>query len=86
VVWPQNHSDGFHWFGLKTGGDGLASKPAATVSYRLASKPIVTVSRFGPQNWWLQFGDLCLKITVMVSWFSPQNQAGFSLLIAPQNQ
>jgi hypothetical protein len=23
VVWPQNHSDGFHWFGLKTGGDGF---------------------------------------------------------------
>jgi hypothetical protein len=21
VVWPQNHSDGFHRFGLKTGGD-----------------------------------------------------------------
>jgi hypothetical protein len=20
VVWPQNHSDGFRWFGLKTGG------------------------------------------------------------------
>jgi hypothetical protein len=23
VVWPQNHSDGFHRFGLKTGGDGF---------------------------------------------------------------
>jgi hypothetical protein len=23
VVWPQNHSDGFHWFGLKIGGDGF---------------------------------------------------------------
>jgi hypothetical protein len=23
VVWPQNHSDGFRWFGLKTGGDGF---------------------------------------------------------------
>jgi hypothetical protein len=23
VVWPQNHSDGFHRFSLKTGGDGL---------------------------------------------------------------
>jgi hypothetical protein len=21
VVWPQNHCDGFLWFGLKTGGD-----------------------------------------------------------------
>jgi hypothetical protein len=23
VVWPQNHSDGFHWFDLKTNGDGF---------------------------------------------------------------
>jgi hypothetical protein len=53
VVWPQNHSNGFHWFCLKTGGDGfwrfglktccdgfssLASKLVATVSLSLASK------------------------------------------------
>jgi hypothetical protein len=24
------------------------------------------VSRFGPQNWQLRFGDLCLKITTAV--------------------
>jgi hypothetical protein len=23
VVWPQNHSDGFHRIGFKTGGDGF---------------------------------------------------------------
>jgi hypothetical protein len=23
VVWPQNHSDGFYWFDLKTSGDGF---------------------------------------------------------------
>jgi hypothetical protein len=23
VIWPQNHWDGFHQFGLKTGGDGF---------------------------------------------------------------
>jgi hypothetical protein len=23
VVWPQNYSDGFRWFGLKTSGDGF---------------------------------------------------------------
>jgi hypothetical protein len=23
VVWPQNHSDGFRWFGLKISGDGF---------------------------------------------------------------
>jgi hypothetical protein len=22
-VWPQNHSDGFCWFGIKTGGDSF---------------------------------------------------------------
>jgi hypothetical protein len=29
---------------------------------------------------------LVLKITATVSWFGPQNQAGFSLSVAPQNQ
>jgi hypothetical protein len=32
------------------------------------------------------FGDLGRKITVMVSWFGPQNQVGFGLLVAPQNR
>jgi hypothetical protein len=50
------------------------------------SKPRSTVSRFGPQNRQLQFGDLSLKITVTVSWFGPQNQANFGLLVAPQKQ
>jgi hypothetical protein len=27
-----------------------------------------------------------LKITAMVSWFGPQNQVGFDLSVAPQNQ
>jgi hypothetical protein len=59
VVWPQNHSDDFCRFGLKTGGDGFssvwASKPMVTVFEwfdlkttrtvftGLASKPMVTV-------------------------------------------
>jgi hypothetical protein len=30
--------------------------------------------------------DLDLKITSTVSWFGPQNQAGFSLSVAPQNR
>jgi hypothetical protein len=41
-----------------------------------------------PQNWWQRvsrFGDLGLKITVVVSWFVPQNQADFSLSVAAQN-
>jgi hypothetical protein len=46
VVWPQNHSDGFLRFVLKTGGDGFwqfGLKPAATVSNSLASKPVAKV-------------------------------------------
>jgi hypothetical protein len=65
---------------------GLASKPVATVSSGLASKPVATVSRFGPQNRQLRFGDLGLKITAMFSWFKTQNQACFSLSVAPQNR
>jgi hypothetical protein len=33
-----------------------------------------------------RFGDLGIKITATVSWFGPQNQAGFSLSVAPQNR
>jgi hypothetical protein len=65
---------------------GLASKLIATVSPGLASKPLARVSRFGRQNWQLWFGDLGLKITVMVFWFGSQNQTGFGLSVAPQNQ
>jgi hypothetical protein len=51
----------------------------------LASKPLGHVSQFRPQNWQLWFGDLGPKITVMASWFGPQNQTGFNLSVAPQN-
>jgi hypothetical protein len=61
---------------------GLTSKLVATVSPGLTSKSVARVSRFGPQNWQLQFGDLGLKITMTVSWFLPQNQADFSLSVA----
>jgi hypothetical protein len=63
--------------------DDLASKPAATISSSLASKHAVTVSRFVHQNRQLQFDDLCIKITAMVSWFVPQNQTGFGLSVTP---
>jgi hypothetical protein len=39
-----------------------------------------------PQNRQLWFGDLCLKITVTVSWLVPQNQADFGLSVASQNR
>jgi hypothetical protein len=64
VVLPQKHWDGFSYFDLKTGGYGFLG---------LASKPVVMVSRFGPQNWQLRFGDLGLKITTIVSLFGSQN-------------
>jgi hypothetical protein len=44
------------------------------------------VSQFGSQNQQLWFGDLGLKPTATVSWFGPQNQAGFSLSVASQNR
>jgi hypothetical protein len=44
------------------------------------------VSRFGPQNRQLWFGDLGLKIIATVSWFGPQNQVGFGLSVVPQNR
>jgi hypothetical protein len=40
------------------------------------------VSRFKPQNRQLRFGDLCIKVTVTVSWFRVQNQADFGLSVA----
>jgi hypothetical protein len=39
-----------------------------------------------PQNRQLWFDNLNLKITTTVSWFRPQNQAGFGLSVAPQNR
>jgi hypothetical protein len=44
------------------------------------------IFRFGSQNRQLWFDDLGLKITATVSWFGPQNHAGFGLLFAPQNR
>jgi hypothetical protein len=52
----------------------------------LTSKPLGRVYMFGPQNQQLRFGDLCLKITMTVSWFGPKNQAGYDLSVAPQNR
>jgi hypothetical protein len=46
---------------------GLTSKPVTTVSLSLPSKLAAWVSQFGLQNRQLRFGDLDLKITVMVS-------------------
>jgi hypothetical protein len=64
---------------------GLTSKFVATVSTGLASKPAVAIFRFGGQNRQIRFDDLGLKITAMVFWFEPPNQADFSLLVVPQN-
>jgi hypothetical protein len=77
---------------------GLASKPVATVSPNLASKPMVIFlvetqnqcgggfSSLDLKTGSYEFGDLGLKITTMVSLFGPQNQASFDLSVAPQNR
>jgi hypothetical protein len=86
VIWPQNHWDGFLQFGLKTVAmvfSGLASQLVVTDFSCLTSKLMARVSRFRPQNRHLQFGDLDIKITVIFSWFVPQNQADFSLSVVP---
>jgi hypothetical protein len=89
VVWSQNHSDGFLQFGLKTGGDGFSRYGLKTGGGFLGSASKSRwwrVSRFGPQNQQLWFGDLGIKINAAVSWFGPQNQAGFDLSVVPQNR
>jgi hypothetical protein len=71
VVWPQNHSDCFRRFGLKTDVtvcSGLASKPAATVFSSLSSKLVAAVSP-----------DLASKPAVGFL-LEPQNQGGGGFL------
>jgi hypothetical protein len=75
----------------------LASKLVAMVSPDLATKPMVGFlvvpqneggggfSGFGLQTGSYGLCDLGLKITATISWFGPQNQAGFGLSAAPQN-
>jgi hypothetical protein len=52
----------------------------------LTRKPLSQVFRFESQNRQLRFDDFDIKITVMVYWFVPQNQAGYGLLVVPQNR
>jgi hypothetical protein len=59
------------WFGLKSKVDDLS---------------VVRVSRIGPKNWQLWFGDSGLKITATVSWFGPQNHVGHGLSVVSQNR
>jgi hypothetical protein len=68
----------------KTKACGLASKPLGRFSLVWPQNRWRRVSRFGPQNQQLRFGDLGLKITAMVSSFGPQNQVGFGLFVVPQ--
>jgi hypothetical protein len=61
----------------------------------LTSKLVALFSLFWPQNRWLGFSGVVLKIdstglelkiTATVSWLGPQNQAGFGLSVVPQNR
>jgi hypothetical protein len=67
-----------------------ASKPRSMVSPSLASKPVAIVLVVWPQNHSLEFSGLGFKIgscgLATVSWFGPQKQEGYGLLVAPQNQ
>jgi hypothetical protein len=85
----KTRCDGFLQFDLKTGGDGF-SRFGLKIGGRflgLASKPRWwRVFGLGLKNWQLWFGDLCLRITVTVSWFEAQNQVGFDLSFASQNR
>jgi hypothetical protein len=92
MVWPQNHSDDFHRFGLKTDSDGF--------SLVWASKPMATVCEwFGLKTTRMVFTGLASKPVVMVSHrFGPQNRwlrfvsglaskpLGRFLPVWPQNQ
>jgi hypothetical protein len=64
----------------------LASKLVTTVSPGLASKQadgfLVELQHQGGGG----FPGLGIKITATVSWFGPQNQVGFGLSVALQNQ
>jgi hypothetical protein len=77
LVEPQNQGRRFD--------SGLASKPLGQLLPVWPQNWWWSASRFGHQNQQLRFGDLGLKITATVSWFEPQNQAGFGLSVVPQN-
>jgi hypothetical protein len=77
VVCPQNHSDGFHWFGLKTGGDSFwrfGLKTCCDSFHWFGLKTLATV-----------FSSLTSKLVATVSPSLASNSAvGF--LVEPQNQ
>jgi hypothetical protein len=52
----------------------------------LTSKSLGRVFWFWHQNRQQCFGDLVLKITAMVYWFEPQNQAEYGLSVVSQNR
>jgi hypothetical protein len=65
----------------KRGFPGLASKLVVTVCQWFGLKTTTPVSCFGHQNQGRWFGDLDLKIIMMVFWFGPQNQVGEGLSV-----
>jgi hypothetical protein len=89
VVWPQNHSNGFHRLASKsvvTVSGGLASKPAATVSGGLASKPAVTVfAGLASKPVATVFSSLASKLVATIfPGLASKLVVGF--LVDPQNQ
>jgi hypothetical protein len=60
----------------------LTSKSVVTVSWLSLKIKMVEGFPVWASKPQLQFDDFDLKITAMVCWFGPQNQAGFGLSVA----
>jgi hypothetical protein len=80
LVEPQNQGRRFFGLDLKSDRPGFVIWDSKSPRWFLvwASKSVAPV-------WWFDTHD-GLKIIVAVSWFRPQNQTGFGLLVASQNQ
>jgi hypothetical protein len=62
MVWPQNHCDGFLWFGLKIGGDSFIRFGIKTGGDGFL--------RFGLKTGGDRFSRLASKLVATVSWLS----------------
>jgi hypothetical protein len=77
VGWRRVRSASYTWCRREARGFfDLASKLVAMVCQWFSIKTIATIYWFEIQNQGWQFGDLGLKITMMISWLGPQNQGG----------
>jgi hypothetical protein len=71
---------------LQNQGRRFGIKTTGTIFSSLTSESVVEGFPIWSSKPASQFGDLGIKITTTVSWFGPQNQAGYDLSVAPQNR